>query len=101
SNVGHCVRMAGPSDIVVGQTIVRAVPVASLREAPAPRAPGLAEVTAPTGEPAAAPREISGRAAAEAGRTEPAMPRGGELPSLRPEGPPRPEAMAKPEPAPQ
>src|SRR6266702_4068350 len=100
-NVEHLLMIGGPSDIVVEQNIVRAVPVASLREAPAPRAPGLAEVTARTAEPAAAPREISGRAAAEAGRTEPAMPRGGELPSLRPEGPPRPEAMAKPEPAPQ
>ncbi len=100
-NVEHLLMIGGPSDIVVEQNIVRAVPVASLREAPAPRAPGLAEVTARTAEPAAAPREISGRAAAEAGRTEPAMPRGGELPSLRPEGPPRPEAAAKPEPAPQ
>ena len=76
-NVEHLLMIGGPSVIVVEQNIVRAVPVASLREAPAPRAPGLAEVTARTAEPAAAPREISGRAAAEAGRTEPAMPRGG------------------------
>src|SRR5437899_7011028 len=67
-NVEHLLMIGGPSDIVVEQNIVRAVPVASLREAPAPRAPGLAEVTARTAEPAAAPREISGRAAAEAGR---------------------------------
>src|SRR6266545_4016153 len=66
-NVEHLLMIGGPSDIVVEQNIVRAVPVASLREAPAPRAPGLAEVTARTAEPAAAPREISGRAAAEAG----------------------------------
>jgi flagellar protein FliO/FliZ len=100
-NVEHLLMIGGPSDIVVEQNIVRAAPVASAREAPAPRAPGLAEVMARTAEPAAAPREISGRAAVESGRTEPAMPRRGELPSLRPEGPPRPEATAKPEPAPQ
>jgi flagellar protein FliO/FliZ len=100
-NVEHLLMIGGPSDIVVEQNIVRAGPGASSREAPAPRAPGLAEVMARTAEPAAASREISGRAAPEAGRTEPAMPRGGELPSLRPEGPPRPDAAAKPEPAPQ
>jgi flagellar protein FliO/FliZ len=100
-NVEHLLMIGGPSDIVIEQNIVRAVPVASPREAPAPRATGLAEVMARAAEPAPAPREISGRAAAEAGRTEPAMPRGGELPSLRPEGPARPEATTKPETGPR
>ena len=100
-NVEHLLMIGGPSDIVIEQNIVRAVPVASPREAPAPRAPGLAEVMARAAEPAPASRETSGRAAAEAGRTEPAMPRGGELPSLRPEGPVRPEATTKSETGPQ
>lgn len=99
-NVEHLLMIGGPSDIVIEQNIVRAVPVASPREAPAPRSPGLAEVMARAAEPTPAPRESSGRTTAEPGRTEPAMPRGGELPSLRPEGPSRPEATAKPEPAP-
>ena len=96
-NVEHLLMIGGPSDVVIEQNIVRAAAVASPREAPAPRAPGLAEVMARAVEPAPAPRETSGRAAAEAGRTEPAMPRGGELPSLRPEAPARPEATTKPE----
>src|ERR1700694_5067077 len=100
-NVEHLLMIGGPSDVVIEQNIVRAVAVASPREAPAPRAPGLAEVMARAAEPAPAPRETSGRAAAEAGRTEPAMPRRGELPSLRPEGPARPEATTKPETGPQ
>jgi len=99
-NVEHLLMIGGPSDIVIEQNIVRAVPVASPREAPAPRAPGLAEVMARAAEPIPTPREMSGRATMEAGRTEPAMPRGGELPSLRPEGSPRPETTAKPVPAP-
>src|SRR6266700_2004972 len=60
-NVEHLLMIGGPSDVVIEQNIVRAVPVASPREAPAPRPGCLAEVTARTAEPAAAPREISGR----------------------------------------
>src|SRR6266498_3081684 len=45
-NVEHLLMIGGPSDIVVEQNIVRAVPVASPREAPAPRPGGLAEVMA-------------------------------------------------------
>jgi flagellar protein FliO/FliZ len=113
-NVEHLLMIGGPSDIVVEQNIVRAVPVPSAREAPASRATGLTEVMARAAEPAPAPRETSGRVTAEtrndrpddhprlAGtvRTEPAMPRGSELPALRPEGLGRPEATARHEPAP-
>src|SRR5438034_7204804 len=45
-NVEHLLMIGGPSDIVIEQNIVRAVPVASPREAPAPRPGGLAEVMA-------------------------------------------------------
>jgi flagellar protein FliO/FliZ len=99
-NVEHLLMIGGPSDIVVEQNIVRAAPAASPREAPAPRAGNLAEVMARAAESAPAHREAPGWAAAEAGRTEPVMPRGGELPSLRPEGPPFPEPTAKPDAAP-
>lgn len=99
-NVEHLVMIGGPSDIVIEQNIVRAVPVASPREAPAPRTTGLAEVMARAAEPAAPPRELADRATAETSRTEPAMPRGGEFPSLRPEGLSRTGMSARPEPAP-
>src|SRR5438034_7752157 len=45
-NVEHLLMIGGPSDVVIEQNIVRAVPVASPREAPAPRPGGLAEVMA-------------------------------------------------------
>ena len=82
-NVEHLLMIGGPSDIVVEQNIVRAVPAVSARETAPPR-PDLTEVMARAAEPAPAPREGPGRAPAETGRTEPAMPRGSELPSLRP-----------------
>jgi hypothetical protein len=39
-NVEHLVLIGGPSDVVIEQNIVRAVPVAPAREAPPPRGPG-------------------------------------------------------------
>jgi len=104
-NVEHLLMIGGPSDVVIEQNIVRAVPVASPREAPAPRPGGLAEVMARAAAepppPAPPARESPGRTAAETNRTEPAMPRGSDLPSLRHEASPRPETTAKPEVAPQ
>src|SRR5213595_323699 len=51
-NVEHLLMIGGPSDIVVEQNIVRAVPVASAREVFPARAPGaLAEAMARAGEP--------------------------------------------------
>jgi flagellar biogenesis protein FliO len=51
-NVEHLLMIGGPSDIVVEQNIVRAVPVASAREVFPARAPGaLAEAMARAAEP--------------------------------------------------
>src|SRR5947208_3729935 len=69
-NVEHLLMIGGPSDIVVEQNIVRAVPAASSRDTPPPRAGGLAEVMSRAAEPAPAAREMPGRAAAEPSRTE-------------------------------
>src|SRR5436190_15775345 len=99
-NVEHLLMIGGPSDIVVEQNIVRAVPAASSRDTPPPRAGGLAEVMSRAAEPAPAAREMPGRAAAEPSRTEPVMPRGGEFPSLRSEAASRSETPGKAEPPP-
>src|SRR5689334_2527113 len=42
-NVEHLLMIGGPSDIVVEQNIVRAVPVTPPRDMPVPRAPALSE----------------------------------------------------------
>src|SRR5882672_11162828 len=42
-NVEHLLMIGGPSDIVVEQNIVRAVPVNAPRDLPAPRAAGVSE----------------------------------------------------------
>jgi hypothetical protein len=42
-NVEHLLMIGGPSDIVVEQNIVRAVPVTPPRDVPAPRSPGMGE----------------------------------------------------------
>src|SRR5947208_1212538 len=44
-NVEHLLMIGGPSDIVVEQNIVRAVPVTPPRDVPVPRAPGGAEAS--------------------------------------------------------
>src|SRR5438093_2959376 len=90
-NVEHLLMIGGPSDIVVEQNIVRAVPAVSARDTPPPRAGGLAEVMSRAAEPAPAAREMPGRAAAEPSRTEPVMPPGRGFPSLLPEAAPRSE----------
>jgi flagellar protein FliO/FliZ len=94
-NVEHLLMIGGPSDIVVEQNIVRAVPVTSPREAAPARPPALSEVMARAAEPVPPAHEIP-----ETPRQEPAMPRSAALPSLRPDAASRPEPAARPEPAP-
>src|SRR5215207_10559367 len=53
-NVEHLLMIGGPTDLVVEQNIVRAVPVAQPREAQPQRAPGD-PVPRPAGEPRGAP----------------------------------------------
>jgi flagellar protein FliO/FliZ len=59
-NVEHLVMIGGPSDVVIEQNIVRAVPVAPARDA-AGRPPGAPEprVEAPAAEPAPRPPRIA------------------------------------------
>ncbi len=45
-NVEHLLLIGGPSDVVVEQNIIRAVPVSAPREMPVARAPGAAEAIA-------------------------------------------------------
>src|SRR5438477_9500512 len=56
-NVEHLVMIGGPSDVVIEQNIVRAVPVASQREAPGVRTAGQPEQAPRAAEPVPA-REI-------------------------------------------
>jgi flagellar protein FliO/FliZ len=76
-NVEHLVMIGGPSDVLIEQNIVRAVPVAPAREAPAPRAAGDMPAR-PAPEPTRPPAEPAARAP----RPEPA-------PRTRAEPPPR------------
>src|SRR5438876_8032703 len=46
-NVEHLLMIGGPSDIVVEQNIVRAVPVTPPRDVPVPRAPSISEGGSP------------------------------------------------------
>jgi len=89
-NVEHLLLVGGPSDILVEQNIVRAVPVASPRDVPLPRAPGVADAMVRAPEPAVPPRPPE----SPSPRLEPA-PR--LEPSSRPEVPPRPDVMPRPE----
>jgi flagellar protein FliO/FliZ len=98
-NVEHLLMIGGPSDIVVEQNIVRAVPVTSPREALPARPPGgLAEVMARAAEPAPSGREMPDRAPVEAtGRTmEMGPPRPAEPVPPRPEPGPRPVRVFEP-----
>ncbi|HML12770.1 MAG TPA: flagellar biosynthetic protein FliO, partial [Xanthobacteraceae bacterium] len=110
-NVEHLVMIGGPSDVVIEQNIVRAVPVAPARDAAA-RPPGAPEprVEAPAAEPA--PRPPRPLAAPDDGwptgepplrpqRPEPAW--GGPAePPLRPYRPPPPaEDVRTPAPEPR
>ena len=56
-NVEHLLMIGGPSDIVVEQNIVRAVPVTPPRDVPAPRASGMTEGGPPPRALAAAPSD--------------------------------------------
>ena len=60
-NVEHLLMIGGPTDIVVEENIVRAVPVTQPREAPVPRTPGAVEAASATRPPA---DEWGGRARA-------------------------------------
>jgi flagellar protein FliO/FliZ len=59
-NVEHLVMIGGPTDVVIEQNIVRAVPVAPARDAPG-RPPGAPEprVEAPAAEPTARPPRVA------------------------------------------
>jgi flagellar protein FliO/FliZ len=77
-NVEHLILLGNSGDLVVEQNIVRAAPLASAREMPVPRAPGVAEAMTRTAEPSAA--------------------RGSDFGSQWPEPGTRPEPVARPEP---
>jgi flagellar biogenesis protein FliO len=51
-NVEHLLMIGGPTDIVVEENIVRAVPVTQPRETPVPRTPGAVEAASATRAPA-------------------------------------------------
>ena len=82
-NVEHLVMIGGPSDVVIEQNIVRAVPVAPARDAAAGRPPGAPEprVESPAVEPAPGPAPRPPRPATDDG-----------WPGEPPQRPQRPEA---------
>ena len=51
-NVEHLLMIGGPTDIVVEENIVRAVPVTAPRDTPVPRTPGAVEAASATRTPA-------------------------------------------------
>src|SRR6202048_3250703 len=73
-NVEHLVMIGGPSDLVIEQNIVRAVPVAPARDAPG-RPPGAPEPRAetPAAAPAPRPPRPAGAGADAAGPGEPPL----------------------------
>jgi hypothetical protein len=87
-NVEHLVMIGGPSDVVIEQNIVRAVPIASSRELPTAARAGAEP--APRGPEIGVPR-------ADAGPSWPLQP---EAPRAEPEPPPirpRPPRLSEPE----
>ncbi|MBV8837648.1 MAG: flagellar biosynthetic protein FliO [Alphaproteobacteria bacterium] len=82
-NVEHLLMIGGPSDIVVEQNIVRAVPVTPPRDLPAPRAPGLSE-GGPRALAAASSDEDSWAPPAEAPVARPSYARPEPIPRGRP-----------------
>jgi flagellar protein FliO/FliZ len=103
-NVEHLVLIGGPTDIVVEQNIVRAVPVAGPREAPPvrPHAEGLPRE--PSSRPEPAPRGVPMEAAWEpapapraARHVEPTWTQ--PEPQVRPSRPAEPTWTPQPEPA--
>jgi flagellar protein FliO/FliZ len=83
-NVEHLILIGSSGDLVIEQNIVRAAPLAVAREMPVPRAPGVAEAMARTGEPVARGSDLGPQ------WTEP---------GTRPEAVTRPEPSKRPEPA--
>ncbi|HEX2215089.1 MAG TPA: flagellar biosynthetic protein FliO [Xanthobacteraceae bacterium] len=61
-NVEHLIMIGGPSDVVIEQNIVRAVPVGPPREAPIARSPGE-PLPRPSAEPSRGPPDMPPRAA--------------------------------------
>jgi flagellar biogenesis protein FliO len=105
-NVEHLVLIGGPTDVVIEQNIVRAVPVAQPREAPpvrahAPEAPPRPPETPPRSEPA--PRPPQPEAAWVPAPPEPIArsPRPTEPPVRAPQGEPMPRQVRQPEPPPK
>jgi hypothetical protein len=93
-NVEHLVLIGGPTDIVVEQNIVRAVPVAAPREAPPVRAEGMRE-PAPRPEQAPRPEPAARGAQADAAWMPERTARHAE-PSWQPEPQVRPGRPAEP-----
>jgi len=102
-NVEHLVMIGGPTDVVIEQNIVRAVPVASGREAPQQRLP--AEAAPPRVPAAEAPRVPveTPRAAPEASRVpvEPVRAHSDTLRAPADMPPPRAQRPAAPVPGPR
>jgi flagellar protein FliO/FliZ len=107
-NVEHLLMIGGPSDIVVESSIVRAVPVASQREAPGVRTPGAPEQppraaepvpareTGPSWGPERPPRSEPRIPEPAARLAEPAPPRGDVAPPWMSEPAPRPPRVHEP-----
>jgi flagellar protein FliO/FliZ len=72
-NVEHLMMIGGPSDVVIEQNIVRAVPVAPAREAPPTRGPGE---TVTRGTDLVRPEPLPRPAAPEATWSPPPLPEG-------------------------
>jgi len=88
-NVEHLIMIGGPSDFVVEQNIVRAVPVTAPREMPVPRTPGAVEAASAArtpDEPAWTPPEPPSRPQLDL----PTRP-----PFTRPEPPARPDPLSR------
>ena len=92
-NVEHLLMIGGPSDMVVEQNIMRAVPVTQPREVPVPRTPGAVEAASATRPP---PDEWPGpQQDLPAPRPQP-EPRDLARPAFpRPDAPARPDTLAR------
>jgi flagellar protein FliO/FliZ len=87
-NVEHLLMIGGPTDIVVEENILRAVPVTAPRDVPVPRTPGAVEAASATRPP------TDEWASEPSPRQQPELSR--DLP-LRPSFP-RPDALPRPRP---
>jgi flagellar biogenesis protein FliO len=105
-NVEHLVMIGGPSDVVIEQNIVRAVPIASSRELPATARSTAGTEAPPRGPEIGVPRADTGPSwplQPEAPRAEPEPPAIRQRPPrlTEPEAMPRAPRLAEPEPAPR